>query len=293
MIDPLIRAHIVYTAPLREEMRETLERRILIESSSISTHTAFTIASLQSIDIWRVLTSGAEFVYRNEGSRERGAYTFIFVNRGSVEFATAAPMAIGDGGGFVAFGPDRSTIDIHAGKATDILLFTFDRSIVQSAPMSMYRSPRQSVGTTVLYASYALLSGILATQESTTTTEDAIVRRLVRQVAQGLVDGFLSEAGRPRQVATPDILQIIEQRFSSHSFDVSRLAAELEVSRRTVERIAATAGFSVTDEIRRHRTAFAHEILERDGLSMAEAAEKSGFGSESSLRRALRSLLPR
>jgi transcriptional regulator GlxA family with amidase domain len=82
---------------------------------------------------------------------------------------------------------------------------------------------------------------------------------------------------------------MVDQHSIEPAFDVDALAARCKVSRRTLDRIYARHDLSPAQEIRRSRAQRAIPLLaESMTLTLEEVATASGFGSITTMNRALK-----
>src|SRR5690606_12003261 len=88
-------------------------------------------------------------------------------------------------------------------------------------------------------------------------------------------------------------LAVIAQQRGDAELTPARVAREVQSSLRRVQVTFADAGTTVAGEIRRQRGRLAYSLLtdsRYDVLSIEQIAERSGFGTTMSLRRALHDL---
>lgn len=142
-------------------------------------------------------------------------------------------------------------------------------------------------------AMHAFLAQSVSDDGEVSEVESSIVDRQVLDMAGTLVLGRHGRAltlDNPRAVLRQRALAAIAERGGDVRFSPEALAAEIGVSLRRLQDVFAEADSSVAAEIRRERARVARSLLQDprfDALDTGALAERAGFGSSASMRRAL------
>jgi transcriptional regulator GlxA family with amidase domain len=102
--------------------------------------------------------------------------------------------------------------------------------------------------------------------------------------------GAVSGHGSPHAVLRDRAIAVISQQCGDPSLAPTQVAREVQSSLRQLQLVFAEADNSVAGEIRRQRARLARSLLidsRFDVLSIEQVAQRSGFQSPMSLRRAL------
>lgn len=142
----------------------------------------------------------------------------------------------------------------------------------------------------------AFLAQSVRSEDEVSPGDGLSVGRMVLDMAGSLLRGRQGAAwqrGTPQAVLRSRALAAIADRCADGSFKPADVAAEVGVSLRHLQSIFADAGGAVAGEIRRERGRVARSLLQDsryDDLGIEQIAERSGFGSSVSMRRALETL---
>ncbi len=145
-------------------------------------------------------------------------------------------------------------------------------------------------------AMQALLTDLVRNPEPASESDSQIVDRQVLDMAGTLVLGRQQPnggPGGPHGSLRSRALAAIAERSGEVRLSPQELADGLNISLRRLQGVFAEARSSVAGEIRRERARVARALLQDarfDGMSTAEVAERAGFGSSTSMRRALEEL---
>ncbi|WP_341946136.1 helix-turn-helix domain-containing protein [Microbacterium sp. LWH11-1.2] len=137
------------------------------------------------------------------------------------------------------------------------------------------------------------VEGLLDADERATAIERYAVEQLVVEMGGAiLLDrvGAVSGQGSPRAVLRDRAIAVIAQQCGDPSLTPTQVAREVQSSLRQLQLVFAEAENSVAGEIRRQRARLARSLLvdsRYDVLSIEQIAQRSGFQSPMSLRRAL------
>ncbi|WP_125098147.1 helix-turn-helix domain-containing protein [Leucobacter chromiireducens] len=145
-------------------------------------------------------------------------------------------------------------------------------------------------------AMQALLTDLVRNPDPATEADSHTIDRQVLDMAGTLVLARQrpdERSGSPRNSLRTRALSAIAARSGDTRLTPNELAEELSISLRRLQGVFAEAGSSVAGEIRRERARVARSLLQDarfDELGTTELAERAGFGSSSSMRRALEDL---
>ena len=137
------------------------------------------------------------------------------------------------------------------------------------------------------------IEGLLGADERATAIERYAVEQLVLEMGGAiLLDrvGAVSGQGSPRAVLRDRAIAVIAQQCGDPNLTPTQVAREVQSSLRQLQLVFAEAENSVAGEIRRQRARLARSLLvdsRYDVLSIEQIAQRSGFQSPMSLRRAL------
>lgn len=145
-------------------------------------------------------------------------------------------------------------------------------------------------------AMQAFLSQAVRSDQEVTDAESRTVDRQVLDMAGTLVldrhSGVLAP-DTPKAVLRRRALAVIAERSADAGLTPQALAREVNTSLRHLQEVFSDAASSVSAEIRRERARVARSLLQDarfDALQTGEIAERAGFGSSASMRRALEDL---
>ncbi|GAB3630726.1 hypothetical protein GCM10027421_00790 [Microbacterium shaanxiense] len=154
---------------------------------------------------------------------------------------------------------------------------------------------------TVLHADRRMLDvaaenfayGLVGPAQSASAIEQYAVEQLLMEMCGAiLLDriGAESGTGSPRAVLHNRAVAVITQQCSNPELSPGDVAREVQSSLRQLQLVFSQVGNSVAGEIRRQRARLARSLLvdsRYDVLSIAQIADRSGFQSTMSLRRAI------
>ncbi len=215
----------------------------------------------------------------------RRRYMFVLVNKGTVQLRGAATTAIAPSGGIGLVYPGASQAVIEIKSDSEMVFFSFDQNEIRP-----FQIADASVGTLrtdspVFRAAFAYITGIVDSPDDTDVGSSQVLRELTREVARAL--SLEASSTAPAMDTVAHARQLIERRYRSVTFTTGDLAAELGLSRRSLERACAEQETSLTDELRARRARHARHLLpEQPHLPLQEIATLSGFSSVEVMRRA-------
>lgn len=173
----------------------------------------------------------------------------------------------------VAFVPRAAMASFVAALPTDVQLFP-ERRLLDRAMQDF-------------------IEGLLDADERATAIERYAVEQLIVEMGGAiLLDrvGAVSGHGSPHAVLRDRAIAVISQQCGDPSLTPTQVAREVQSSLRQLQLVFAEADNSVAGEIRRQRARLARSLLvdsRYDVLSIEQIAQRAGFQSPMSLRRAL------
>ncbi|MBK0419466.1 helix-turn-helix domain-containing protein [Leucobacter sp. CSA1] len=140
------------------------------------------------------------------------------------------------------------------------------------------------------------VSTVLESAQRASSIESYAVEQLVLEMGGALLldrmGGGWSQ-GSPKAVLRDRAMAVIAQQCSDPELNPARVAHAVQSSLRQLQVVFSDAGTSVAAEIRRQRARLARSLLmdsRYDVLGIEQLAERSGFGTTMSMRRALTEL---
>lgn len=137
------------------------------------------------------------------------------------------------------------------------------------------------------------VAGLLDADAPASAIEQYAIEQLVMEMSGALVldrVGGVTGQGTPHEVLRERAIAVIAQQCGDPALNPSRVAREVQSSLRQLQLVFSEASNSVAGEIRRQRARLAHSLLmdsRYDVLSIDQIAQRAGFQSPMSLRRAL------
>lgn len=233
------------------------------------------------------------FHARWERDREdaRTRIMFVFVNRGTLELEGDQEHWTAPGGGLGIVFPGRTPVNIKATEDSEMVFFSFDEREVRPLKISPANIGAVSPTSTVFRASYGYLQAAAHHPRTSRepTENPGILRSLTRDVARALTSAALAEVPGERLFAEAE--RVIADNYRDPTLSADDVATRCRVSRSTLERSFRSRELGVAGEIRRARAQHAMALVTSDpNLPLDLVARASGFGSRSSMDRALLSL---
>ncbi|RGE19797.1 helix-turn-helix domain-containing protein [Leucobacter sp. wl10] len=139
----------------------------------------------------------------------------------------------------------------------------------------------------------AFAVALLQHDKTATAIENYAIEQLLLEMGGAVLLDLLGQGrgqGSPRAVLRDRAMTVIAQQCADVELNPARVAREVQVSLRQLQTVFADIGMTVAGEIRRRRTRLAHALLtdsRYDVLTVDQIAERSGFGTTMSMRRAL------
>ncbi|QNA91999.1 MULTISPECIES: helix-turn-helix domain-containing protein [unclassified Microbacterium] len=137
------------------------------------------------------------------------------------------------------------------------------------------------------------VTGLLDADAQASAIEQYAIEQLVMEMSGAmLLDrmGAVTGQGTPHEVLRERAIAVIAQQCGDPALNPARVAREVQSSLRQLQLVFSESGNSVAGEIRRQRARLAHSLLmdsRYDVLSIDQIAQRAGFHSPMSLRRAL------
>lgn len=141
-------------------------------------------------------------------------------------------------------------------------------------------------------AMHRFVAAVLQASSPGSAVESSAIEQLAMEMAGAvLLDRTGPEwaQGTPHDVLRDRALGLISQECADPGLTPARIAAGVHASLRQLQAVFAESGTSIALELRRARARAAHTLLSDsrfDALSVEQVAEKSGFATSMSLRRA-------
>ena len=249
---------------------------------------SFTLRTLrlERYAVTYISAAGGSVTWRPSPGVGTNRFMFVFVARGNLSVtADASRLAASEEAIFVAF-PGRTPIVLSSPGPVEGLSLTFDANDVAPATLTAETVGVLHPSSAIFRATYSMLQTLVSTDAPGEGSESTdALRILLRGAAQGLL------------LAARDIghslwdraCALIAEQHQNPGLDVSRIAAQLGVSKSALYRAFEGKPVGIAAQIRVQRSETASRELERNPvIPRATLAALSGFGSVSALQRALR-----
>ncbi|MFG6278510.1 helix-turn-helix domain-containing protein [Microbacterium sp. 5K110] len=169
---------------------------------------------------------------------------------------------------------------------SEVVVFTFDRDEVGGLSEGPLSPEPMSMTSPVLRSACTFMCGLVDSRTADDEGNVSVLRELTRGMARALVQ----EASGVAEQADDEfdrIILILKRNAHAPSFGPDQVSEVLGMSRRSLERIFSAHGRTFAQTLREVRVEAALQLLrEEPPHSLEEVAERSGFGSVDSLRRA-------
>ncbi|GAA2097345.1 MULTISPECIES: helix-turn-helix domain-containing protein [Brevibacterium] len=191
--------------------------------------------------------------------------------------------------------PPEASGSVRLLGSWELLVVGLPWEAMESFVPNLPRRPDLFTDTALLEDSmHAFAHEVLAAEKPATAIESYAVGQLLVEMGGAVLlnrlGGFRS-AGSPQAVLRDRAMAIIAQQCTDVELTPALVAEEVQSSLRQVQAVFAEAGTTVAGEIRRQRARTARGLLidsRFDVLSVEAIAERSGFGTTMSMRRALK-----
>lgn len=234
----------------------------------------------------RFVAGALNAVWQRSRTAARRRYLLVMVTRGWVCLdgrETNAERRIG----VAVVVPGSAPVKIRTSPDAAGLLFSFDAREVQQRAFEI--SDDENLGDPILFEVarrffVALTDNLSAEQQRSAG--------ILRSLLQSFAENLLVDISVHRSVGEDDLhrafLALIDRRYQTPSFGVAEAVKELGVSRRVLERSAASNGTTPSTALRDRRAAHAKHLLQtRASLPLSRVAIASGFSTVHTMRVAL------
>lgn len=220
---------------------------------------------------------------------------FVFLARGeSLELWEdgCAPLRFRQGSAAVV--PGEVRLSIHAPHAVEVNIVSLAASnLSELLPDQRASMMSLSESSALLAPTRAFIEAFISVQEPPTSLARYAGERVTHELLSAIVldtEGFSGPINGANEQVRERVVALIAEAKNDPTLSVDRLAAEVAVSVRHLQRIFRESGTTVTKEIRKQRAWAAHAVLTQskyDVLSIEQVAQRSGFTDAKDLRRAL------
>lgn len=250
--------------------------------------------SYGAVTLWSLSGQPTEFTMSPESSGETLSFVFVEAGVPSSKMHDEPWLSV-DGGLVIA--PDGIERRVRFTTPWRINIVQSSRAalagFVPRLPSSVWRLPDRRPLDLAMQAFVNTLSK--STTEATAIETYACEQLLLEMAGAVLLDrlGTDSPQASPATALRERALAVIAQQRGDPDLTPAQVAREVQSSLRRVQVTFADAGTTVAGEIRRQRARLAYSLLtdsRYDVLSVEQIAERSGFGTTMSLRRALHDL---
>jgi AraC-like DNA-binding protein len=261
---------------------------MFLEKQDDATQFRVRIATFDAIAAMHAVSSSMTMRWVRGTEEMRARYVIVFVNRGSVEVTSEddSHLASSKEGSFCIIFPGRGDVTIQVEEESELLAFGFDEQEfvpLKLFPASIRHLPADSA---VFRCAYIYLVGLVQSSGHVSSSSASVLKLLTREVARAIAFEASSDSREENFVEQSQ--QVIRRRFRDPDFNADVLAAELGISRRSLDRAYMHQPRSISEEIRHFRTHFAFTLLvEQEHLAARFVAADSGFKSAEVLRRSL------
>lgn len=249
---------------------------------------------LPNITLIRFSSPSVDFVWRRrreEGRRRRvfvlmkSGKTVLACNGESVEVPALRSAMIDTGGAEVQFSLKGAPAEYIILSIRDSQLF--ETPVGQGQALQLFQSENAVLGPTV----FNLLSGIISALPKDYEENDAaLISSLILSTGNTL-SGLRLKSGTDSGGLFQTAMNHLDLSHKQQRLTIEKLASQLGVSSRTLQKHFAAEGTSVAVELRRRRVQTALEILkDHPALSMPAVAAASGFSTSQVMRTSIASI---
>lgn len=260
--------------------------RVEVRAGKHATTTA-RLLRMDRYSVTHLIAEGGSITWRPSPGTGENRFLFVFVSRGNLSVSADEARIATSTEAILAVFPGAGPVTMSSAAPIEALAFTFDAD--DAAPLTL--TP-ETIGvlrptSSVFRASYSLLRALVEVDDLGQEEDTAALRSLLHGTARGMLRAahVATTATTLREAAA----EIIAEQHTNPALDVQRIAAQLNVSASTLYRASAQEPLSVAAQLRRRRAETASQQLKANPtVSLVALAEQCGFGSVSSLRRAMR-----
>ncbi len=212
---------------------------------------------------------------------------FAMVSSGSVTVTGSGPTYTSNDGDIIIVFPGSTPMVIEVHEPSEFLMFSFDENATSPSRLTPDNIAEIKSSSCIFQATHAYLRTLVDTRSTSRLDDSPSMRAMTRSMAQALTAASIRAVGNDDLFSRANSL-ILDQG-GDPDLDPSRIADSLEVSKRTLYRAFSENQTTVAHELLVARTNHALELLrENPDLPTKLLVQRSGFASESSMRRALR-----
>lgn len=246
-----------------------------------------------SVTIWEMRAEAAELEVRST-PEDAEFFTFTFVVEGRVlaKRRDEPWRAFSDSLIVAPYGVDRR---LRFDGVTRLLAARLPKSELAGFVTHLPETPQVLSDQRVLErALLAFLDAVISDARPGSAIDRYAIEHLVLEMCGAiLLDrlGTLWTQGTPSTALRDRALAVIAQQCEDPDLTPVRLAQSVQSSLRQLQAVFAEADLTIAGEIRRHRARLARATLTDsrfDVLSIEQVAERSGFNTTMSMRRALK-----
>ncbi|WP_156913743.1 helix-turn-helix domain-containing protein [Brevibacterium album] len=183
---------------------------------------------------------------------------------------------------------------VHLLGSWELLVLGLPRDVMESfVPELPQRAELHASAALLEESAESFAASVLAVEVSPTAIESYAIGQLLVEMGGAILLnrlGSFRAAGSPQAVLRDRAMAIIAQQCTDRQLTPALVAEQVQSSLRQVQAVFSEAGTTVASEIRRQRARAARNLLvdsRFDVLSIEAIAERSGFGTTMSMRRAL------
>ncbi|MGQ7311088.1 helix-turn-helix domain-containing protein [Microbacterium arabinogalactanolyticum] len=259
-----------------------------IEVGPSDTSTIFArVLRLNHFAITHISAAEGAVVWRPSHGAGDNRFMFIFVAQGNLMItADETRFATTEEAILVAF-PGKGPIRLSTAAPIEAMAFTFDAGEV--APLTLTRQTVRAMrpSSSVFLTSFQMLRTLVSSDTPESEEDSAAIRSLLLGAARAL----LRAARAPESTLLETASAIIAEQHTNPRLDAGSIAIQLNVSLSTLYRAYAGEAMSISEQLRRQRAETAMRLLnETPDISPTDLCRQSGFGSLSSLRRAVQAM---
>jgi AraC-like DNA-binding protein len=245
------------------------------------------IFRLDEYVVARVRTRTGHIVWRPSAAPGRRRFAVVFVARGRLAVGTDGSRHVAAGEAILMPFPERTPITLGSSSPVEVIAFAFETDAVVPFDVTPETVGSLHPSSSVFQASYSLLRALVDSSSPEQGASTAALRSLLKGSARALVRA----ARVPSRSLWEDAVEIITDQHTDISLDARRIADQLNVSTSTLYRAFADRPRGVAEELRYQRALTASRSLaEEADIPVSRLSRQSGFGSASTLRRALKAL---
>lgn len=245
-----------------------------------------------SVTIWQLRAEAAELTVHSEPDDcDYFTFTFLVEGRLLAKHRDEPWLSFSDSLIIAPHGGDRR---VRFDGTTRLLAVRVPRSELSGFVTQLPAAPQVLRDQRVLErALLGFLEAVVSDSRTGSAIDRYAIEHLVLEMCGAILldrTGTLWTQGTPSTALRDRALAVIVQQCEDPDLTPARLAQSVQSSLRQLQAVFAEAGLTIAGEIRRHRARLARATLvdsRFDALSIEQVAERSGFNTAMSLRRAL------